>query len=393
MQGNKGGPAIALSLTNAIQGYLPTAEFVFSVPAKDYELEKDWAKKYGYEVIENIDLRHLLPPFAFSSERFSQLRRWVNALRSANAMIQMSAISYVGPPSANPKLKTLLSGRFMDFYMSKLLNRSMYAWTQSYGPLTTRFIRFIAKCDLKCQRIIFCRGDDCLTEVKDLLPEKVVISYPDIAVTLDYNSQWAARYLNENNHPGSGFVSLSPSAVIYSQSQKENDLNEHIDTLKKICEHLVSKQLKILLVPHTFRHGKHDPKICDYGVSLELLDQIDDKENIYIVDDDLSATELKSIISLAHAHVGARYHSVVAALSSGVPTLSLSWHPKYKDIMRAYGVEDFLMTNYNNSSPLLIDKMLEDWEKISSQLLRAQEIVLKQSKENVASFVELIKDK
>jgi len=38
LQGNKGGPAIALSLKNQISKYLDSAEFVFAVPSRDERL-------------------------------------------------------------------------------------------------------------------------------------------------------------------------------------------------------------------------------------------------------------------------------------------------------------------------------------------------------------------
>lgn len=391
MQGNKGGPAIALSLTNAIREYFPDAEFVFSVPATEIEFEKVWARKYGFQVIENIDLRHLIPPYMFFSGRLGRLKQWIKTLKSSDAMIQMSAISYVGPPSANPKLRNLFSGRFMDFYMSKLLSRPMYAWTQSYGPLSTKIIRFLAKIDLRAQPVIFCRGDDCLEEVRSLLPEKLAFSYPDIAVSLKHDPQWGLEYLKKRRLPTSAYVSLSPSAVIYAKSDTQEGKNAHIASLIKICKDLLARQLKVVLVPHTFRPGKHNPSVCDYGTCRELLENLKDQDGVYLIDDDLSASELKSIISLAHAHIGGRYHSVVAALSSGVPTLSLSWHPKYRDVMREYGVADFVMAEYNDSAQLLLERLLRNREEIATQILSAHENVLKQSNENISRYLELIR--
>jgi coenzyme F420 hydrogenase subunit beta len=40
--------------------------------------------------------------------------------------------------------------------------------------------------------------------------------------------------------------------------------------------------------------------------------------------------------------VAARYHTVVAALSSGVPVISLSWHDKYRALMRLFGQEAYV---------------------------------------------------
>ena len=392
MQGNKGGPAIALSLTHALRQHMPGARFIFSVPGgPEFEHEQRWAERYGYRVIENLDLRHLVLPFALAPSRIRRLQRWVQVLRSAKAMIQMSAISYVGPPSSNPKLRSLLSGRFMDFYLARLCRRPMLAWTQSYGPLSTPMVRFFAAVDLKRQPIVFCRGDDCLAAVRVLIPGKEARSYPDIAVTLPYDRAWALRYLREHGLPDTSFASLSPSAVIYAKSRRPNGGNGHIEYLKAICMDLRQRGIPVLILPHTFRPGRHHPASCDYGTSLELVKQLLGLDGVYLIEDDLSPMELKSLIALASFHIGGRYHSVVAALSSGVPAISLSWHPKYKDLMRAYGMEEFVIADTACGATPLIDKLVATREAAVDRIAIAHRLVVQQSAENVAAFVQLLR--
>lgn len=392
MQGNKGGPAIALSLTHALRQHLPEAEFIFSVPGGNvFEHEQRWAERYGYRIVENLDIKHLIPPFALAPSRIWRLRRWTHALRNAKAMIQMSAISYVGPPSSNPKLRSLLSGRFMDFYMARLCRRPMLAWTQSYGPLSTRLVRFFAAIDLKRQPIVFCRGDDCMAAVQELIPGKEARSYPDIAVTLPYDRSWAQQYLRERGLPDANFASLSPSAVIYAKSRQPDGSNSHIEYLKAICMDLRQRGIPVLIVPHTFRPGRHHPASCDFGTSLELVKQLQGLDGVHLLEDDLSPIELKSLIALASFHIGGRYHSVVAALSSGVPAISLSWHPKYKDLMRVYGMEDFVIDDPANSPTPLIDKLLATRGGAAERIAQAQERVMQQSQENVAAFAQILR--
>lgn len=392
MQGNKGGPAIALSLTHALRQHMPEATFIFSVPGgPEFEHEQVWAERYGYRVIENLDIRHLVPPFAFSLSRMRRLWRWVKALRSTKAMIQMSAISYVGPPSSNPKLRTLLSGRFKDFCLARICRRPMLAWTQSYGPLSTPLVRFFAATDLKRQPMVFCRGDDCLAAVRELIPGKEAHSYPDIAITLPYDREWAHQYLREHGWPEAGFASISPSAVIYGKSRRLDDGNGHIDYLKDICTDLLKRGIPVLIIPHTFRPGRHHPGSCDYGTSLELMEALQGLDAVHLIEDDLSPVELKSLISLADFHIGGRYHSVVAALSSGVPAISLSWHPKYMDLMRAYGMEEFVIADTASPHAALVDKLLMTREAVAKRVVSKHEEVVRQSAENVAAFVKLLR--
>jgi len=147
-------------------------------------------------------------------------------------------------------------------------------------------------------------------------------------------------------------------------------------------------------VPHTYRPNRHDPRICDYGVATLVMKELHNVDRIGLVEDDLSPIDLKSMISTAHIHVGARYHSIVAALSSGVPCISLSWHPKYKDLMRMYGVECFV---YDSVSTLPVTHLYSLFEileaktdAVRDQLKQKQSNILKQIKKNTLLFVDLL---
>ncbi|MBC8282713.1 MAG: polysaccharide pyruvyl transferase family protein [Nitrospinae bacterium] len=359
MQGNKGGPALALSLMSAMRQYIPDAEFVFSVPGdnKEWPYEQEWAEKYGVEVVKNINLHNIVPPFCFSSGRFQQLKMWWTTLKGCDALIQVSAICYTGPPSGPGTLLSMIgSTRVQDFFISKLACRSMFAWTQSYGPFSSNYVRFFARMDLRRQKIIFCRGNDCRDEVRKLLPEADAKSFPDVAVTLPYDKEWGAKYLSGKYSGVRPVVSLSPSAVLYSRAGTLNGENQHITQLLSVVRVLISMGYSVLLVPHTYRPAQPDPRVCDLEVARLVVSVISDP-NVMIVEENLSPNELKSIISKVEFHVGARYHSVVAALSSCVPAVSMSWHSKYLDLMRCYGMDDYVLEE--NSSSEVITRMLE----------------------------------
>ena len=55
LQGNKGGPAIALSLIKQHLLFLDNLEFVFSVPQIDLKEEKLWGEKYNIKVVGNLE--------------------------------------------------------------------------------------------------------------------------------------------------------------------------------------------------------------------------------------------------------------------------------------------------------------------------------------------------
>jgi polysaccharide pyruvyl transferase WcaK-like protein len=395
MQGNKGGPALAFSLISVLRQYIPDAEFVFSVPGNNNEwpYEKEWAEKYGVEIVKNISLHNIVPPFCFASGRFQQLKMWWSTLKRCDALIQMSAICYTGPPSGPGTLLSMIgSTRVQDFFISKLACRSMFAWTQSYGPFSTEYVKFFARLDLRWQKIIFCRGDDCRDEVRKILPGADAISFPDVAVTLSFDKEWGATYLSEKYSVIRPVASLSPSAVLYSRAGTINGENQHITQLLSIVRVLVNMGYSVLLVPHTYRPAQPDPLLCDLAVAKLVMSAICEP-NVRIVDENLSPNELKSIISNVEFHVGARYHSVVAALSSCVPAVSMSWHSKYRDLMRCYGMDEYVLEENSGSEVItrMLEKINRHKDKLGLMLEKYQDEVHEQTLENARLFCNLLR--
>lgn len=396
LQGNKGGPAIALSLMDSIRKEMGEVEFVFAVPSNKEEwlYEVEWAKKYDVEIVREVGPKHFVPPYMFMSNRFRELKNWCSALLSSNAMIEMSAISYVGPPSGNGKVKdVILSGRFRHFFLSFLLRKKMLAWTQSYGPLSSKSVRFFAKFDLRRQPVIFCRGDDCQQAVRKLLPNKKTFSFPDVAVSLSFDRDWGKTYIESLVFGSDKLVTLSPSAVLYKRAAKDGGMNSHVEFCVRLCLLVESLGFHVLLVPHTLRPSNPGPKVCDLAVS-KLVESCVKSPNVKVVTEDLSPIELKSVISNAEMHFGARYHSVVAAVSSGVPAMAMSWHPKYKDILRGYGAEGCVLAENNNCDESLafVQWFISNHKNIRDKIAQEQDRNLMRIIENRKLFCDLLTD-
>ena len=402
MQGNKGGPAIALALKAQLDHYLKNPSYVFSVPQEEeFQFELSRAKDYQVGVVEDFSYRDCVPPFVFQkfAKRTLRLKKWIKALRSADLIIDMSAISYIGPPIGT-SLNVLLSTRVRYFLTARLLQRKLLAWTQSYGPLSTPLTRLLSKWDLGSQPAIFCRGEISRKNVSQLLPHKTSYSFPDVATILDFNKQWGADYIQYKfaaDFDLSTLVTISPSAVIYKKTKDNNQTSTHVLNIMHICDFLAKKGYAILLVPHTFRPERHYPEICDYAVSQIIKVECKSEQfqgRLQVVADDLSPIELKSIISNAAVHIGARYHSLIASLSSGVPSISLSWHHKYLDLMTQYKMQEYIFneTDFTRPSQLvrMFNRIMNRREQIKAILEKEQKNIKLQVEDNTKLFVDLM---
>jgi polysaccharide pyruvyl transferase WcaK-like protein len=394
LQGNKGGPALGLSITAALKTRMPGTTFVFSVPSgAEFEHEERWSHHYGVDIVEDTQIRDLHPVGWLSAPRRARMRKWYRALRSVDAVLDMTAISYVGPPLGG--VKGILSYRHKYFTSARLYRKRFIAWTQSYGPLSTPLVRFLARRDLKRQALIFCRGDDCLAAVQQLLPGHPARSYPDIAVLLEHDPAGGVKYVEDHFGfaPGS-WISISPSAVIYAKTGQADDNNPHVRHLADTCRLAHDAGYKVVLVPHTKRPGRPDPRNCDFAVAERVRAAA--RDEVALVEEDLDPIRLKSIIGGAHIHVGGRYHSIVAALSTGVPCISLSWHAKYLDIMRQYGLGAFVINALDTKEledgfPDLWRGLMNRRDELHAQLCTTQDTVAKAANENADLVVELLR--
>jgi len=51
--------------------------------------------------------------------------------------------------------------------------------------------------------------------------------------------------------------------------------------------------------------------------------------------------------------IAARYHSVISSLSSCVPVLALSWHHKYKEVLKMFDLEKYCLESQDINNTLV----------------------------------------
>jgi polysaccharide pyruvyl transferase WcaK-like protein len=84
---------------------------------------------------------------------------------------------------------------------------------------------------------------------------------------------------------------------------------------------------------------------------------------------DYNASELKGIISKCHILVGSRFHSMIAALSTGVPILVIGWSHKYNEILDLFEMGEFIV-DYRELS---LGKLIEKFEKVNQNHLKSKD--------------------
>ena len=377
LHNNKGGAALALSLIDKLKKEFDEVLFYLSVPnnGKNLELEKKWADFYGVEdVVGAVGVKELLYIKRERRETF------LIFLKEVDLIIDLNALSYMDLPSLTYKQNLI---RNLSIYtirgLSNQLNKPLIRWTQSYGPFSSYFTKLIVKQDLKNQKNIFVRGEGSLSNLQQICKDKNIVSFPDIAITLNGDKSYYTKYLNDKN-----YVTLSPSSVIYGI-----DGELHIQQFRELLAYILEKGYEVVFVPHTLMSINPTLYNCDLKVCEKILETVK-SENVHLVKKDLDVYNLKGIIAHASLHIGARYHSIIASLSTSVPTVAFSWHEKYMDIMKMYQMEKYIYDGKSDISQLCdyVNELLNNRNKTIKTLKLQQNVLELEVEKNIVLFME-----
>lgn len=189
-------------------------------------------------------------------------------------------------------------------------------------------------------------------------PEGSLPVVPDIA----FGMQTPPARLGEELLSGYGFarsadrplVAISPNMRVYEKTGAGDAGNAYVQALVALARHLMTAhRAQLVLVPNEIMvHDgfPDDRRLCrllheaivGQGTDALLADAADQASDIALIDRYHSAEDIKATIGLADVLVASRFHSLIFALSQGVPSLAISWSHKYRELMDLFGMADFV---------------------------------------------------
>ena len=124
---------------------------------------------------------------------------------------------------------------------------------------------------------------------------------------------------------------------------------------------LTETNFNVALIPHVVM-----PMDNDYDVLYALYTALPDslKPRVWLVNDKLSATQYKYIISQCAALVASRTHAAIAAYSTGVPCMAVGYSVKAAGIAKDLDLNDYVLDvsdiNSENDLRVKFQQMLEN---------------------------------
>lgn len=198
--------------------------------------------------------------------------------------------------------------------------------------------------------LLGCSIEPKLLRSKALLRDLTAFDRITARETQTLHALQSAGLRNVSFCPDSAFLLEPRGAEIPEVFQPHNTVGINVSPLllrrarnaKLILDNLIALIGTILrttdsavaLIPHAVQNGNDDRDPLK-----ELYAAFQDSGRVCLIKDQ-SASQLKSIIALCSSFIGARTHAVIAAYSSGVPTLALGYSVKAKGLAEdIFGVD------------------------------------------------------
>ena len=191
-------------------------------------------------------------------------------------------------------------------------------------------------------------------------------------------------------------VGLNISALIADWRDDKN-LERLLDEVANFLEAATSEGLKFLLIPHVTK--RNSSFVVDDEATLNMLIKRVKygKDNIALLPGNLSTRNVKWMISQCRFFIGARTHSTIAAISSGVPTITIAYSQKARGINRdIFGNEQYILETPLVSKESLLKKLKilqNDETSIRTFLRDKHPEMIRGAQRNVEALADLLEQK
>ena len=187
--------------------------------------------------------------------------------------------------------------------------------SQALGPFDQPLNRVLAKRLLPRMHVVLARGEDSYSNVQGLGLQNIRLARAtDLAFTLPHDEPLERR-LAERLDPlrSRGTVLFMPSAVVEGWCERhgiEHDV-AFAELVREVCNRLGAAAV---LAPHSFRATGKPRRMDDARVCRSVAARLQDRDDVVLIDEDLSPAQLRALVDRADLVVTSRFHGMVTGL-------------------------------------------------------------------------------
>lgn len=261
--------------------------------------------------------------------------------------------------------------------LAQSLGKSVYVMPNSFGPFKGPFVANIVKKVMSNCKLVTSRESISAKELSKLMNKKIDV-FPDLAFFLEKVNLGDIKP-TINNIPFKEKSCVAITARPYRFPGHDNPVQAYSDyknALISFIKWLDRNGFYPVLVVHTKAVRQHE---SDQMCISEIAKEIEAECQFSIIDDDtLDCRQLKAIYSQFDYIVGTRFHSIIFAMSEGVPGIAITYGGnKGNGIMRDMNLSEYAI-------PI---------SDLSFKILKSKFEMLIQNRQNVLDNINLYKTK
>jgi colanic acid/amylovoran biosynthesis protein len=297
-------------------------------------------KRYTYTIIRENYILFNLPITRFFS----------NPVFRKSAKDSDVIISVGGHHFTTILSKDLVSDLPFELCIALSLNKNTVLFSQSFGPF-----EFYKNRNKQYIRLLL---NNCKTL---FIREKFSIDYLKYINVKQTHFDFVPETVTSLNRIFSNYI--LPSArekkvgiSIYSTKKRtEKELELYVNSFSQFCNYVIDLNYEVIFFPMELKGTEPD----DREMINQIVSKIYNKSLCNIFDRDMETEEHIKEVAKCQYFIGHKTHSVVFALTSGTPLISIEYHPKTKYFMRQFGVEKYSIEDSILSFEILKEKFSE----------------------------------
>ena len=165
-------------------------------------------------------------------------------------------------------------------------------------------------------------------------------------------------------------VGLNLSPLVFSDMNDDNDMM--YQNARCLIDYVIENtDMNVCLIPHVYNVERN---LQDSAVLGKIYARYAKTGRVGIVNEELSCSQLKHIISKCRFFIGARTHATIAAYSSSVPTIALSYSIKSRGLAKdLFGTEDGYVIRWRSvKHPTELTDALQNTLMRNEQIIRSR---------------------
>lgn len=293
-------------------------------------------KKYTYTINRKLFLKNIYSKILF---RLISNPEYFRALNNSDIVISTGGHHVTTILSIDA-----ISSQIYDISLSLSLRKKTIIWSQSIGPLDFRNNEnkeYIYKI-LNDVDSIYLRDDKSYLYIKD--KNKVYDTNESVFALSKLFESYKKPSLRDN---------IAGISIYSTKSRTLKEKEIYTNSISKFANYIIKKyNFKIKFIPMEIKGSGPD----DRYMIKDIIKNITVKESCIILDKDLETSEHIKEVSNCKMFVGHKTHSIIFALTSGTPLLALAYHPKSRDFMKQFDLEEFTIDDEDLSSEIMIEK-------------------------------------